>query len=430
MICTHKGVIIKIQKYNWTTLTFNILSPMKTFKILQLAFLLITIVSCEKESLPETIHMDSISGFVQKGPYVNGTDIQIAELTHQLHSTGKIFSSQIIDNKGKFQVSNIELESPFAELKANGFYFDEVLNQNSAAQLTLYALADISQTGDLNINILSTLEMQRVRQLTATGREFADAKAQAQSEVLSIFELADQQIAASEHLDISQDGDGNARLLALSVIMQGYLPVADLSQLIADISSDIREDGELNDADLGTVLINNARTIKPEIIRENMENKYEALGHSATVPDFETYINQFIENTSFEFTAFIDYPQTGQYGDNILDKERTENPVGDYSMKAVLPEGTSLRVKIQGQSWSFRAFQENTGWSFGDWNMDESSRIFTSSRTGILDMQIRLEGWAPSDTNKVTLFVYENDAIEPTWSKLIEIQSDSTSLTE
>lgn len=394
---------------------------MKTFKFLQLAFLFLVVVSCEKESLPETFLFDNISGYVQKGPYINGTDIQIAELTNQLHPTGKNFSSQLTDNKGTFSVSNIELESPFAELKANGFYFNEVLNQNSAAQLTLFALADVSQTDDLNVNILSTLEMQRVRYLISTGIDFSSAKAQAQSEVLRIFEMESPQIDASEQLDISKQGEGNARLLALSVIMQGYLTEADLSQLIANISSDIREDGELTDAALGTMLINNARTIKPEEIRENLEKKYEALGHQANIPDFEKYITHFIENTGFEFTAFIEYPETGANGPNILDKERTSYTHGDYSMKAVLPEGTSLRVKIQGRNWGFPAFQEDTGWIPGDWNDTESSRTFTSSKTGILDMKILLGFTGPSEGDQVTVFVYENEDIEPSWSKIINV---------
>lgn len=400
--------------------SFN-LNQMKTFKLFQLVFLFLVIVSCEKESLPETFLFDNISGYVQKGPYINGTDIQIAELTNQLHPTGKNFSSQLIDNNGTFRITNIELKSPFAELKANGFYFDEVLNQNSAAQLTLYALADISQSGDLNINILSTLEMQRVRHLISTGIDFSSAKAQAQSEVLSIFEMDNQQIEASEQLDISKEGEGNARLLALSVIMQGYLPVADLSQLIANISSDFREDGELTDSGLGTILINNARTIKPENIRENLVHKYEALGHQAAIPDFEKYITHFIDNTEFEFTAFIEYPETGKYGFNILDRERTSYTNGNYSMKAVLPEGTSLKVKIKGGNWSFRAFQEDTGWISGDWNEEESSRTFTSSKTDALDMEIRLDLMGSTVGKQVTLFIYENEATEPTWSKIIQI---------
>src|SRR3972149_4894073 len=47
-------------------------------------------------------------------------------------------------------------------------------------------------------------------------------------------------------------------------IMQGYLPVSDLSELLANISTDIREDGILNSQTLGSILINNAKTIKLE----------------------------------------------------------------------------------------------------------------------------------------------------------------------
>ena len=382
---------------------------MKKFVTLQIVFSLFLLVSCEKDPMPDEVTRTDVSGFVQKGPFINGTDISVAELTDELTPTGKMFSSQIMDNKGTFDIQNIELASPFVELKANGFYFNEVANDNSPAQLTLFALADVTETSDINVNVFSNLEKNRVQYLVSGGMNFKEAKQQAQSEILSIFEIGNEGITDSELLDISKPGDGNAALLAASVILQGYLPVSELSELLANISTDIREDGVLNSAQLGTTLINNARLIDLAKIRQNLALKYETLGLTTTVPDFEKYVNQFIENTDFEFTAFIEYPPTGKHGLNLLDPEKTNYTNGTYSLRAILPAGTSLKVEIRGRNWMFPGEQEDTGWLVGEWNMADTSRIFTSKRIGDLDFEMRLNDFGEPSPFPIKIEFYENE---------------------
>jgi hypothetical protein len=406
---------------------------MKTLKFLIIFILFIASISCEKEKDNKTnLSLDKVNGYVQKGPYLNGTAITISELSTDLIPTGKNFSSQILDNKGTFEIINIELSSQFVELKADGFYFNEIKNGNSTAQLTLFALSDLTNKSSLNVNVLSNLEKSRVVYLISNGKNFSDAKEQAQNEILNIFKINKSDMLESELLDITKPGDDNAILLAVSVILQGYLTVSDLSELLANISTDIREDGVLNSQTLGSTLINNAKTIKLNIIRENLENRYETLGLDVIISNFEKYVNQFIDSTDFIFTAYIEYPSSGQHGLNILDKEKTEYASGNYSMKAILPEGTSLKVKISGTNWAKPAFQDNTGWSFSAWNDIENSRIFSSTRTGEIDFEIKLESGnsyvidsttyetdtVPSKTN---IFVYENEAEEPTWTKEISV---------
>ncbi len=283
---------------------------MRNVRLLQLVLLICVITSCEKHNNnTNSLSIEKISGYVQKGPYINGSSITVSELSSNLTQTGKTYSSQILDNKGTFELKSIELISQFAELKADGFYFNEIINNNSTAQLTLYALSDLTDKSSLNVNILSSLEKRRVEFLVSQGSSFNDAKSQAQSEILNIFEISKSEMLESERLDITESGDDHAILLAISVILQGHLRVADLSELLANLSNDISEDGELNDSTLGSVLINNAKTIKLSEIRNNLINRYESQGLVVTVPDFEKHVNQFIDNTPFEFTAYIEYPQ-------------------------------------------------------------------------------------------------------------------------
>jgi len=107
---------------------------------MRLAILSIIILSgifilsaCKKDD--KTIVKEKLSGYVQKGPFINGTSIIINELEKDLSQTGKSFNSQIIDNRGSFAVNNIELASDFISLRADGFYFNEILGQQSSSQI-------------------------------------------------------------------------------------------------------------------------------------------------------------------------------------------------------------------------------------------------------------------------------------------------------
>jgi len=369
------------------------------------------------EITPEIIPTVSVSGYVQKGPFINGTSITINELKSDLTQTGKNYSAQILDNKGTFEINNVSFESPYVELKADGFYFNEVSNETSSAQLTLYALSDISNDSTLNVNVLSYLEKGRMQYLIANGLDFASAKTQAQREILSIFSIDLSDISTSEHLNIADEGEGNAALLAVSVILQGYLSVAELSELLANISTDIREDGKLDSETLGLQLTNTAKRLQLADIRNNIEARYAALGSTVQVADFEKYVTNFIANSGFEPTEKIEYPVTGNYGPNILSSENINFPEGNYSMTAILPYGYTLKVKISGDSWYFPSFQENTGWEFSEYNESDKSRIFTSTRTGEIEYNFELKLY--ENSSPIHVSVYENEASEPTWTRTL-----------
>ncbi len=79
-------------------------------------------------------------------------------------------------------------------------------------------------------------------------KTFAQAKLQAQEEVLAIFDYSRANMPASELLDISQGGAANAKLLAISAILQGNQTVGQMSELLANISTDLSADGTLDDS--------------------------------------------------------------------------------------------------------------------------------------------------------------------------------------
>lgn len=283
------------------------MKPISLF-ICLLAVCILFLPSCKDDS-PEVLTKSKLSGFIQKGPFLNGTSVSISELKQDLSQTGKVFSSQIKDNQGSFELTNLQLSSPNVELKADGFYFNEVTGVVSTSQLTLYALADVTNISSLNVNVISTLEKARVENLVAGGLSFADAKKKALSEILAIFSISKSDIQSSELLDINKSGDDNAILLAISAILQGYRSEAELSELLANLSADISTDGKLDSETLGTALISHAKFLNPLKIRENLENRYQEIGTTAQVPAFEKYIAQFIEKSTFKTVSLITYPE-------------------------------------------------------------------------------------------------------------------------
>ena len=375
---------------------------MKKAHAYPLFLLLLSLLTCQKETIslsgsggqPEPVATDEtrtysrVAGYVQKGPFLNGTSIELAELDERLGLTGNTFTSQILDNRGTFAFRDVTLASQHAQLRADGFYYNEVTGENSAAQLTLYALIDITKQTEPNVNLLSHLERSRMAYLMDEGTDFATAKQRAQREILTIFEMEQEQARYSDALDISLPGSDNAKLLAASVILQGYLSVADFSELLANISTDIREDGVLDSKSLGSQLINNARLLKPASIRTNLEQRYEQLGQQVVVPEFELHLAHFIAHTDFEFTNDIAYPETGKHGPNILDPTLTDISVGEHSMVAELPEATKLRVKISGGNWVFPVFPTDKGWEYTELKRSDTSRVFTSVQTGLIDFKI------------------------------------------
>ncbi len=398
----------------------------KSFQILLGA--VVAFASCSKDDDTSSLNGDEkmvdvkiVDGYVQKGPFINGSSIMVSELNSDMCQTGKIFKSQILDNKGTFEVRNVGLISQFVEIQANGYYFNEVTNEKSESQLTLYALADLNDNSTLNVNVLTTLEKNRVLYLMSRGSDFVSAKSQAQKEILAIFNIDNATLRNSEKLDLSKDGDDNAVLLAVSSILQGRMSTADLSELIANISTDIREDGTLDSKNLGSILLSNAMTLKLDNIRKNVVNRYDELGVNATIGDFEQYVSGFLANTKFEFNTRLEYPETGSYGPNLLTIGDTVCEQGWYSATIEIPKNdiVSVRVSSNIPNWYYEMFESKFG-ECTEYNYSDNSRIFTSSGPGTLDLALSLECYQ-EDTEPlvVTIEVFENNMEIPVLVKRI-----------
>lgn len=342
--------------------------------------------SCQKDDI-EVIDKTDISGVVQKGPFNVGTTVTLSELNEDYSQTGRTFGTQINSDDGLFELKGLELASPYVEIKADGFYFDEISGENSLARLSLNAIANVSDKSAINVNVLTHLEKPRAEYLLANGYSFTEAKEKAKQEVLEIFKLSDSGNGDSETLDISKPGDENAALLTISAIMQGYRSVADVSELLTNVANDLKEDGILNDTGLQTSLISHAIYIDPAQVRENVSNKYTALGETVQIPEFGQLLEQFINTADYTPTSIIEYPEQSSKGLNILN---TNNSVFDagtntsYSMAVTPVEGisTKIELKVTGGitedfkgAWGYRMDTEN--WSATVFDQENNVQTFT-----------------------------------------------------
>jgi hypothetical protein len=307
--------------------------------------------SCEKDDGDSSITISDVTGVAQKGPFINGSSITVYDLKSNLTPTGRSYNAQITDNKGTFDLSGISLTSHYADLRADGFYFNEVTGKQSVSQITLYAITDVSDKTNINVNLLTHLEKARVEYLVENGKSFSEAKSQAQKEILAIFNIDKSDLKPSESLNISESGDENAILLAISAILQGYRSESELTELLSGISNDIKEDGILNDNALGSELINHAVYLDTNAIKTNLAKRYSDIGSTASIPSFGKYLTHFISETNYEITnSLVTYPLEGDNGPNILSLTdsvyTTTSQYTTFSLAAEIPSGVPLKIKI------------------------------------------------------------------------------------
>lgn len=405
---------------------------MKNFRLFTIVlFSIVFFNACNNSDEPTPISKELVNGVIQKGPFLNGSSISMFELSESLSPSGKSFNSQTTDDKGSFEFRNITLESSFVKIKADGYYFNEVTGNNSASQLTLYALSDLSDKSLLNVNILSHLESQRVEFLVNNGSSFHEAKQKAEAEILKIFSITKNDIQPSESLNITNSGDDNAILLAISLIVQGFRSDADLSGLLAGIISDIKEDGILNNQELGTLLINDAKYFDLQGIRSKMVTRLSTTDQSAVIPDFEKYVNLFIENTAFVFTKNIEYPEFSNYGENILFGNKSEfksRETKSYSLAAFVPVGAALKIVMKGSGWFYNVSPNGpVNWKVSDFDHNKKEQTFTFINSGEPDLFSTVNPNEKSDllimllAGTHTIEYYENNATVPTRIKEITV---------
>jgi hypothetical protein len=128
--------------------------------------------------------------------------------------------------------------------------------------------------------------------VTEKKKSIAAAKAQADEEILAAFGI-EGDFGKSEDLNIFESGDGNAALLAISVLMQADADVAGLTERMGEFSIAIAEGGDWEDADTKAVIADWACDADLKGTLANVRKNVEDWKYADTVPAFEKYVTNF-----------------------------------------------------------------------------------------------------------------------------------------
>lgn len=246
----------------------------------------------EEETQGIAITDKTVAGVTQKGPFINGSSVTLFELNGvDLLQTGNSFVGKIKSDKGDFSISGINLVSPYALLEAKGYYRNEVTGKKSVSEIALNAVTNLENRDNVNVNLLTHLEYERVQGLVKKNIDIASAKEQAEKEIFTSF-YVDEDVESFEDLNIFKTGEDDAVLLAISVLMQGERSEAELSELLANYSYDVESDGVWNDEEAKAEIADWAemQTLSAglENIRKNIEDwKF------GSAPGFEKYVMHF-----------------------------------------------------------------------------------------------------------------------------------------
>lgn len=307
------------------------------------------------------------SGAFQKGPFVAGTTVTIQELGDDLKPTGVTYTA-VTDDTGRFNATNIK--SRYVEVFADGFYFDELTNLKSKAAVTLRAILDLTASASKpSINTLTTMQTERLRAVKANGKTFQEAEADSRNAVLGVFGLPANAITRLDSINLTGTSAGDESLLRATVALlqvasnQSSSVEAELTQLVAKLASDLKDDGQANGTAKDFVLPLQMAQSKVNMdlmrlqLQEYLQGKVNTLtttdevakaaaAYIATKTAFGRFLNfssaRFVQNTSTDVNpvnvACNSLPNAPTF--SILKNASTANPYnGTLSFPVDCPHG-------------------------------------------------------------------------------------------
>lgn len=316
------------------------------FNVCLALFLCVVAISCSSEDddkvfTPTTL---TVSGKVEKGPFISGSTITIQPMNEDLQVMGTMYSTTINDDLGNFVLGSKEFQAPYAELMANGYFFNEVKGELSDGTLTLRALVDLSDKQTVNVNVLTHLKYTRIKNLIASGISFKQANTQAQKELLTAFGLQGYSSKDASQFSIMAGTDESAVLIIVSSLLLMDRSEAALTEYLAKLSEDFGQTGTLSESNQRQIDSDKAKLVDDlTCIKEHIIRRYEDLGLNIEVK---------------ELAPFFDWDGNGTAGDELLKEgeqvklETTElnvpNEGGTYTIKINSPIPVYLKPQIVG----------------------------------------------------------------------------------
>jgi hypothetical protein len=244
-----------------------------------------------------------MTGSAQKGPLIFGSYVWVSELDNNLDSIGKTYITQTTDYLGNFKLG-ARITSSLVEIIADGYFMDETTGSLSTAKIAMSAVADLRIDNSPTVNILTTLQVPRLKALMTT-MSYSAALSLSQNEILAAFGINSSSVnnlngLFSMEINGSQDAD-SVLLATSSILMQmattqafstGASKAAELSYFISQISNDISSDGVLSDSTLISKVSNASSALDLLAVRTNVETYYANKGVTIVAPKFEEWVDK------------------------------------------------------------------------------------------------------------------------------------------
>lgn len=245
----------------------------------------------------------SLSGQVQKGPFSIGSQVAVNELDASLNPNGAVYNVQTSDGLGNFTVAS-SIGTNLVEIVADGFYMDELTGQLSSTQIVLRAVADLGVDATPTVNVLTSLQAQRLKTLLSQGKTYSEANTQSQTEVLAVFGIDSSKISSLSTLysmNINGATDADSVLLATSAILSkmasnaaianSTTQPAELSSYISTIAAQISSAGTITNAAITTAKNLAATQLNIAAVRTNIETYYADRAVTIVAPKFEEWVD-------------------------------------------------------------------------------------------------------------------------------------------
>lgn len=267
-------------------------------KFILTALSIFALVSCygnlntdngEDGNNPSNPIIGMVSGVAQKGQLAKGSQVTAFALDENLIATGESFPANISDALGSFSVSG-KTTAPYLELRAEGYYFNEVSGSVTDAPIYLEAIVPSSET-DANLNLFTTLTKGRIKTIIASGKKYDDAKKQAQEELAKALALS---INGTdfEDLDITKNSDNNALLLYVACMIQNNRAISGITTAIQSAAAEFEKAGTLSSANVERLLQPSSQLDVPMII-SNLQAFYSENNNiTAQIPPFWKYAGE------------------------------------------------------------------------------------------------------------------------------------------
>ena len=205
----------------------------------------------------------NLSGFAQKGPFLKGSEVTLYELdaSNGVKPTGKSLTNLVSADDGSFSFEGVSFNGGLVGASVTGRFYNEMYGTNNFYPVTLRGISDMSEgRTTMNVNVMTALEYDRVIALMQEDPDmtFASAKKQAEKEAFAVFGIDATDFKSSEDLDLFGSSDGDAALLAVSLILLRVAPNDALTDLMATLSRDLADNGKIDDETLVENLVMSA----------------------------------------------------------------------------------------------------------------------------------------------------------------------------